>query len=60
MSFQAYLDNMGYPAEEFPPRPRYPLEFTLFEDRYPELTDEMVEDAILGPAMLPSPPNRCC
>ena len=21
---------MGYPAEEFPPRPRYPLEFTLF------------------------------
>jgi nitroreductase len=37
---------MGYPAEEFPPRPRYPLEFTLFEDRYPELTDEMVEDAM--------------
>jgi len=37
---------MGYPAEEFPTRPRYPLEFTLFEDRYPELTDEMVEDAM--------------
>jgi FMN reductase (NADPH) len=37
---------MGYPAEEFPPRPRYPLEFTLFEDRYPELTDAMVEDAM--------------
>ncbi|HTX92990.1 MAG TPA: nitroreductase family protein [Anaerolineales bacterium] len=37
---------MGYPAEEFPPRPRYPLEFTLFEDRYPEMTDEMVEQAM--------------
>ncbi len=37
---------MGYPAEEFPPRPRYPLEFTLFEDRYPEMTDEMVDKAM--------------
>jgi FMN reductase (NADPH) len=37
---------MGYPAEEFPPRPRYPLAFTLFEDRYPELTDEMVDEAM--------------
>jgi len=37
---------MGYPAEALPPRPRYPLEFTLFEDRYPELTDEMVENAM--------------
>ena len=34
---------MGYPAEEFPTRPRYPLEFTLFEDKYPDLTDEMIE-----------------
>ena len=37
---------MGYPAEEFPPRPRYPREFTLFEDQYPELTDEMVANAM--------------
>lgn len=37
---------MGYPAEEFPPRPRYPLEFTLFEDQYPDLTDEMVGRAM--------------
>jgi len=37
---------MGYPAEEFPPRPRYPMEFVLFEDRYPELTDSMVEEAM--------------
>jgi FMN reductase (NADPH) len=37
---------MGYPAEEFPPRPRWPLSFTLFEDRYPELTDQQVEQAM--------------
>ena len=37
---------MGYPAEEFPTRPRYPIEFTLFEDRYPEMTDEMIEGAM--------------
>jgi nitroreductase len=37
---------MGYPAEECPPRPRYPLEYTLFEDRYPELTDEMITSAM--------------
>ncbi len=37
---------MGYPAEEFSPRPRYPLEYTLFEDRYPEMTDTMVDAAM--------------
>jgi nitroreductase len=37
---------MGYPAEELPTRPRYPLEFTLFEDKYPDLTDEMIEKAM--------------
>jgi FMN reductase (NADPH) len=37
---------MGYPDEEFPPRPRYPMSFTLFEDQYPELTDEQVVDAM--------------
>jgi FMN reductase (NADPH) len=37
---------MGYPAEQFPPRPRYPLEFSLFEDRYPELTDDMLDQAM--------------
>lgn len=37
---------MGYPAEEPPSRPRYPLEFVLFEDEYPELSDEMVERAM--------------
>jgi nitroreductase len=37
---------MGYPAEDPPPRPRYPLSFTLFEDEYPNLTEEMVEQAM--------------
>jgi nitroreductase len=37
---------MGYPAEEFPTRPRYPLKFTLFEDQYPDMTDEMIENAM--------------
>jgi nitroreductase len=37
---------MGYPAENPPPRPRYPLEFTLFEDEYPEFSDEMIHNAM--------------
>jgi FMN reductase (NADPH) len=37
---------MGYPAEEFPTRPRWPLWFTLFEDKYPEFTDEQVTEAM--------------
>ena len=37
---------MGYPAEEPPPRPRYPIDFTLFEDRYPELGDDLAETAM--------------
>ncbi len=37
---------MGYPAKDAPPRPRYPMDFTLFEDEYPELTDEMIEEAM--------------
>ena len=37
---------MGYPDEEFPPRPRYPLAFTLFENKYPELSDKDVREAM--------------
>jgi FMN reductase (NADPH) len=37
---------MGYPAEAPEPRPRYPMEFVLFEDTYPELSDEMVKQAM--------------
>lgn len=37
---------MGYPASNPPTRPRYPLEFTLFEDRYPKFSEEMIQRAI--------------
>ena len=37
---------MGYPDEDFPTRPRYPLGFTLFENKYPELSDEEVREAM--------------
>jgi FMN reductase (NADPH) len=38
--------TMGYPAEDPSPRPRYPLDFALFEDHYPEFSDELVERAM--------------
>jgi len=37
---------MGYPAERLRPRPRYPLEFTLFEDRYPSFDTQEIVDAM--------------
>jgi nitroreductase len=37
---------MGYPAENPPPRPRYPLEFTLFEDKYPDFSAQEIEQAM--------------
>ena len=37
---------MGYPAENPPTRPRYPLSFSLFEDAYPELGEAEVEEAM--------------
>lgn len=37
---------MGYPAEDPPPRPRYPVEFTLFEDSYPQLSEDMISKAM--------------
>jgi nitroreductase len=37
---------MGYPDEEFPVRPRYPLGFTLFEDEYPNLEKKEIEKAM--------------
>jgi nitroreductase len=37
---------MGYPAEDPPTRPRYPLEFTLFENRYPELDESTILKAM--------------
>jgi len=37
---------MGYPAEDPPPRPRYPMEFTLFEHKYPRLDQDTVQKAM--------------
>lgn len=37
---------IGYPAEDPPPRPRYPLWFTLFEDEYPQFSDDQVKEAM--------------
>jgi len=33
---------MGYPAEDPPTRPRYPMDFVLFEGRYPEFSAELL------------------
>jgi hypothetical protein len=38
--------TMGYPAENPPPRPRYPISFNLFEDKYPEMSDADIEQAM--------------
>lgn len=37
---------MGHPAEDPQTRPRYPQEFVLFEDSYPELSDEEIDSAM--------------
>jgi len=37
---------VGFPDEDPPTRPRYPLDYFLFEDKYPEFTDEMIERAM--------------
>jgi len=38
---------MGYPAESPPPRPRYPMDFVLFEDKYPDFSEEMITKAMM-------------
>jgi nitroreductase len=38
--------TMGYPAEDPPTRPRYPMGFTLFKDKYPELDEERISEAM--------------
>jgi nitroreductase len=38
--------TMGYPDEDLPPRPRYPLPFALYEGRYPEFTDDEIARAM--------------
>ena len=37
---------MGYPADDEKTRPRYPQSFTVFENEYPDLSDDDIEDAM--------------
>lgn len=37
---------VGYPVSNLPPRSRYPMNFVLFEDRYPEISEEMLTEAM--------------
>jgi nitroreductase len=38
--------TIGYPAENPPTRPRYPMEFVLFEDEYPKHEKELVKKSM--------------
>jgi len=38
--------TMGYPAENPPPRPRYPMEFVLFEGQYPQFSEDLVSESM--------------
>ncbi|MFN2236034.1 MAG: nitroreductase family protein [Anaerolineales bacterium] len=38
--------TMGYPAENPPPRPRYPLDFVLFEGQYPDFNQDQIREAM--------------
>ena len=38
--------TMGFPAEDAQPRPRYPMDFALFEDRYPRFDADQIERAM--------------
>jgi nitroreductase len=38
--------TMGYPAEDPPPRPRYPLDFVLFEGEYPQFSQQQIREAM--------------
>ncbi|MFO8184483.1 MAG: nitroreductase family protein [Candidatus Aegiribacteria sp.] len=44
--FPLVMLAMGYPAEDPPVRPRYPMDFHLFEGEYPVLDDEAVDRSI--------------
>ncbi len=44
--FPLVLLVMGHPAESPEPRARYPLAFTAFEETYPDLSDEDIDEAM--------------
>ena len=38
--------TMGYPAEDPPVKPRYPMEFHMFEGEYPRFSDDIISEAM--------------
>lgn len=38
--------TMGFPDEDLPPRPRYPLPLALYDGRYPDFTEEEIGEAM--------------
>lgn len=38
--------TMGYPDEDFPPRPRYPVPLALYEGRYPDFGETDIAEAM--------------
>ncbi|MCK5050156.1 MAG: nitroreductase family protein, partial [Candidatus Cloacimonetes bacterium] len=38
--------SVGYPAEDPPVRPRYPLDFSCFDGKYPDFADVQIEKAM--------------
>ncbi len=38
--------TVGYPAENPPVRPRYPLDFSCFEGKYPKFTEDQIKTAM--------------
>ncbi len=38
--------TVGFPAEDPPCRPRYPMDFTFFEEEYPELSETQINKAM--------------
>lgn len=44
--FPLVMLTMGYPAEDPPVRPRYPMDFHLFEKVYPDFSNDDVSEAV--------------
>jgi len=38
--------TVGFPDEDPPLRPRYPLNFSFFDGKYPDLDDKQIKDAM--------------
>lgn len=44
--FPLVILAMGFPAEDPPVRPRYPMEFHLFQEKYPDFPEDSVKRAM--------------